>query len=191
MAGSRPEGEKKVEQSKTTGTHSNNRMPCASRLDLWPIHIVDYLFLSLWETQNSIPMSVEVATTTTETTTTSSDYSNNDNPALGSLNEPDDMPPKEEDRGAIDYTHLESVEKILTRTTEDHKFKMQDEDLSQLRKLAGNEACIDCGAPDPIWASVNLGIFVCLSCSGKHRWVRSRLIRDVFFLPPSAVSSQP
>jgi len=82
------------------------------------------------------------------------------------------MSPKDEKEhhdAAIDYTHRESVEKILTRTTSDHNFKMKNEDLQSLRKLPGNANCIDCGAADPDWASVNLGIFVCLPCSGQHR----------------------
>jgi len=32
-----------------------------------------------------------------------------------------------------------------------------------------NRACADCGARAPRWASVNLGIFVCMECSGTHR----------------------
>lgn len=29
--------------------------------------------------------------------------------------------------------------------------------------------CADCGQRDPSWASINLGVFVCLDCSGIHR----------------------
>ncbi|KAJ2818989.1 Zn finger-containing GTPase- Activating Protein for ARF, partial [Coemansia erecta] len=29
--------------------------------------------------------------------------------------------------------------------------------------------CMDCGSPNPQWASVSLGTFFCLNCSGQHR----------------------
>jgi len=32
-----------------------------------------------------------------------------------------------------------------------------------------NGFCADCGAEDPEWASINLGILVCIECSGFHR----------------------
>ena len=41
--------------------------------------------------------------------------------------------------------------------------------LDRLRHLAGNSQCADCRAPAPEWASVNLGILVCIECSGAHR----------------------
>nr|XP_057935572.1 BAR_ACAPs and ArfGap_ACAP domain-containing protein [Doryrhamphus excisus] len=34
---------------------------------------------------------------------------------------------------------------------------------------AGNHRCCDCGQEDPRWASVNLGVTVCIECSGIHR----------------------
>ncbi|KOM41280.1 hypothetical protein LR48_Vigan04g147800 [Vigna angularis] len=38
-----------------------------------------------------------------------------------------------------------------------------------LRKVGGNDKCADCGKPDPDWASLNLGILICIECSGVHR----------------------
>ena len=33
----------------------------------------------------------------------------------------------------------------------------------------GNKACSDCRKKDPRWASHNLGVFMCIDCSGIHR----------------------
>lgn len=38
-----------------------------------------------------------------------------------------------------------------------------------LRRVCGNDKCADCGAPEPDWASLNLGVLVCIECSGVHR----------------------
>lgn len=38
-----------------------------------------------------------------------------------------------------------------------------------LAAVRGNEACADCGARAPEWASLNLGVLLCASCAGIHR----------------------
>lgn len=40
---------------------------------------------------------------------------------------------------------------------------------SQILSIPGNELCCDCKSPDPRWASINLGITLCIECSGIHR----------------------
>ncbi|KAJ6418712.1 hypothetical protein OIU84_001980 [Salix udensis] len=41
--------------------------------------------------------------------------------------------------------------------------------LEGLLKLRENRECADCHSKAPRWASVNLGIFICMQCSGIHR----------------------
>ena len=39
--------------------------------------------------------------------------------------------------------------------------------VDELRQL--NPHCADCGALNPEWVSINLGLMICLECSGVHR----------------------
>ncbi|KAE8693434.1 putative ADP-ribosylation factor GTPase-activating protein AGD15 [Hibiscus syriacus] len=41
--------------------------------------------------------------------------------------------------------------------------------LEGLLKNPENRACADCKSKGPRWASVNLGVFICMQCSGIHR----------------------
>jgi len=41
--------------------------------------------------------------------------------------------------------------------------------LRELLKQPSNRKCADCKRNDPRWASWNLGIFICIRCSGVHR----------------------
>uniref|UniRef100_A0A3Q0S855 Arf-GAP with coiled-coil, ANK repeat and PH domain-containing protein n=1 Tax=Amphilophus citrinellus TaxID=61819 RepID=A0A3Q0S855_AMPCI len=41
--------------------------------------------------------------------------------------------------------------------------------LQKVLTIPGNACCCDCGQPEPRWASINLGITLCIQCSGIHR----------------------
>ena len=49
---------------------------------------------------------------------------------------------------------------------EQAKFKKR---LEAILKLPDNQVCADCKKRGPRWASANLGIFICIECSGIHR----------------------
>uniref|UniRef100_A0A4W4DR33 Arf-GAP with coiled-coil, ANK repeat and PH domain-containing protein n=1 Tax=Electrophorus electricus TaxID=8005 RepID=A0A4W4DR33_ELEEL len=41
--------------------------------------------------------------------------------------------------------------------------------LEEVQAIPGNGHCCDCREPGPDWASINLGITLCITCSGIHR----------------------
>ncbi|XP_074582034.1 putative ADP-ribosylation factor GTPase-activating protein AGD11 isoform X1 [Curcuma longa] len=41
--------------------------------------------------------------------------------------------------------------------------------LELLMNQPSNRYCADCSSPDPKWVSLNLGVFICIKCSGVHR----------------------
>uniref|UniRef100_A0AC35G6R4 Uncharacterized protein n=1 Tax=Panagrolaimus sp. PS1159 TaxID=55785 RepID=A0AC35G6R4_9BILA len=47
--------------------------------------------------------------------------------------------------------------------------KRIDKNFSTVLNLPGNNKCADCGNPEALWASINLGILICIECSGAHR----------------------
>ncbi|KAM5189275.1 arf-GAP with GTPase, ANK repeat and PH domain-containing protein 3 isoform 1-T1 [Callospermophilus lateralis] len=49
--------------------------------------------------------------------------------------------------------------------------------VQAVRTVRGNGFCIDCDAPNPDWASLNLGALMCIECSGIHRHLGAHLSR--------------
>uniref|UniRef100_A0A8C6XCU2 ArfGAP with GTPase domain, ankyrin repeat and PH domain 2 n=1 Tax=Naja naja TaxID=35670 RepID=A0A8C6XCU2_NAJNA len=49
--------------------------------------------------------------------------------------------------------------------------------IQAIRNAKGNSLCVDCGALNPTWASLNLGALICIECSGIHRNLGTHLSR--------------
>uniref|UniRef100_A0A673M000 Arf-GAP with GTPase, ANK repeat and PH domain-containing protein 1-like n=1 Tax=Sinocyclocheilus rhinocerous TaxID=307959 RepID=A0A673M000_9TELE len=49
--------------------------------------------------------------------------------------------------------------------------------IQSIRNMRGNSICADCDAPNPDWASLNLGALICIECSGMHRNLGTHLSR--------------
>ena len=49
--------------------------------------------------------------------------------------------------------------------------------LAVIVKKPGNNVCADCSMPNPTWASFNLGLFICMNCSGVHRMLGTHITR--------------
>ncbi|KAF8692914.1 hypothetical protein HU200_039272 [Digitaria exilis] len=63
-----------------------------------------------------------------------------------------------------------STSSVDSLSIEDNKSSEGHDDIfNLLRNIPGNDSCAECRSPDPDWASLNLGILMCIECSGAHR----------------------
>uniref|UniRef100_A0A8C6A5B0 Arf-GAP with coiled-coil, ANK repeat and PH domain-containing protein n=1 Tax=Marmota marmota marmota TaxID=9994 RepID=A0A8C6A5B0_MARMA len=70
----------------------------------------------------------------------------------------------------LDRTASPSTSSIDSATDSRERGVKGESVLQRVQSVAGNGQCGDCGQPDPRWASINLGVLLCIECSGIHRW---------------------
>uniref|UniRef100_A0A8D0PDF7 Arf-GAP with coiled-coil, ANK repeat and PH domain-containing protein n=1 Tax=Sus scrofa TaxID=9823 RepID=A0A8D0PDF7_PIG len=70
----------------------------------------------------------------------------------------------------LDRTASPSTSSIDSATDSRERSVKGESVLQRVQGVAGNSQCGDCGQPDPRWASINLGVLLCIECSGIHRW---------------------
>ncbi|XP_050221093.1 ADP-ribosylation factor GTPase-activating protein AGD1 isoform X2 [Mercurialis annua] len=82
------------------------------------------------------------------------------------------------DSSDIDRREIEEFTSIIPSRSHLHSSRLSlqqdfstrsEKPIDVLRSVPGNDKCADCGAPEPDWASLNLGVLVCIECSGVHR----------------------
>ncbi|XP_051549630.1 arf-GAP with coiled-coil, ANK repeat and PH domain-containing protein 2-like isoform X2 [Myxocyprinus asiaticus] len=76
---------------------------------------------------------------------------------------------KAEDAEKMDRKSSTSTGSLESGGDTKEKTLKGDGALQRVMAIAGNSTCCDCGQPDPHWASINLGITLCIQCSGIHR----------------------
>lgn len=76
----------------------------------------------------------------------------------------------------------------ISQSQQSHGFLMEDiyskdvDSVSKiLRGIPGNDKCAECSATEPDWASLNLGILLCIECSGVHRNLGVHISKVYFF----------
>ncbi|KAF2950714.1 hypothetical protein DAI22_01g207716 [Oryza sativa Japonica Group] len=78
--------------------------------------------------------------------------------------------PRQVSYGNLEAEHHGSANSVDSLSLEENKSPEGHDDIfNHLRNIPGNDSCAECRSPDPDWASLNLGILICIECSGAHR----------------------
>ncbi|ESO86841.1 hypothetical protein LOTGIDRAFT_128465, partial [Lottia gigantea] len=79
---------------------------------------------------------------------------------------------------SIEEQILTSLQTIESSKSKDNPSVTTDaSSIATIRNVRGNNLCADCSAPNPDWASINLGIIICIECSGIHRNLGTHISR--------------
>ncbi|KAK2402291.1 ADP-ribosylation factor GTPase-activating protein AGD4 [Trifolium repens] len=74
-----------------------------------------------------------------------------------------------ENKNSATGSSLTSQREDSNKSLMDYVFSKEVGSVSQiLRRVPGNDRCAECSAPEPDWASLNLGILLCIECYGVH-----------------------
>lgn len=72
---------------------------------------------------------------------------------------------------------VEAIEEQILSSLQGMDSDKYKESVQIIRSIKGNSHCFDCDAPNPSWASLNLGVVICIECSGIHRNLGTHISR--------------
>jgi len=79
---------------------------------------------------------------------------------------------------AIEQQILNSLQGNESSKSKGSSAPVDTEAINRIKiEIPGNTRCVDCESPSPDWASLNLGVLVCIECSGIHRNLGSHISR--------------
>lgn len=87
----------------------------------------------------------------------------------GSLADPYDIEQAESGESTLENPMTGGNRSRFSGCLQQHDMVKTEKPIDVLTRVLGNEKCADCGAPEPDWASLNLGVLMCIECSGIHR----------------------
>ncbi|XP_010444033.1 PREDICTED: ADP-ribosylation factor GTPase-activating protein AGD1 isoform X1 [Camelina sativa] len=87
----------------------------------------------------------------------------------GSLADPYDIEQAESGESTVENPMTGGNRSRFSGCLQQHDMVKTEKPIDVLTRVVGNEKCADCGAPEPDWASLNLGVLICIECSGIHR----------------------
>ncbi|XP_050406363.1 centaurin-gamma-1A isoform X17 [Patella vulgata] len=79
---------------------------------------------------------------------------------------------------SIEEQILTSLQSIESSKSKENPTTISDASgIATIRNVRGNNICADCSAANPDWSSINLGILICIECSGIHRNLGTHISR--------------
>lgn len=119
-----------------------------------------FLFVMLFMSNRYISINQRLTTTTTTTTLNTM--------SLNSVNEKNAQDQQQQEPVVMMWKSKLGTEYPKEFILQNERQFQQELDTIKMQQPE-NQYCADCGVHDTVWASVNLGVFLCMTCGAHHR----------------------